>query len=295
MVSAYFFLGSTGVIAWQSFWIARRALHRRGGTHRGARQGAGRNGHGNSISIFTGPLAPVFSCSLPSTAQPRSTPASFQQLGQFSCRPHKNRRVFHSVFRYANDFSHPLPRISRGSRQDRRPSPVVPGESAVRHLRNASLVSFFCTATSGIVGRILDRVGRASSSSSTSFLRRSRRQGLESRNCQEPGGNGGSAFEFASLTPHVEKKTSLMRFLPHLFVPHEPKPEAKHTLDMVPFPYSTCMASRVALSDPERSRTSSEAACCRTPMAVLARLVSLDWRGGSIAKARFLQIIATGA
>jgi hypothetical protein len=97
-------------------------------------------------------------------------------------------------------------------------------------LRNASLVSFFCTATSGSSNA--SWIALAASVQFDVLPVAQRGQGLESRNCQRPGGNGGSAFELASLTPHIEKNLADEVFR-DLFIPHEPEPEAKHP-DMVP-------------------------------------------------------------
>src|SRR5260370_39559714 len=57
-----------------------------------------------------------------------------------------------------------------------------------------------------IVGRILDRVGGFIVQFNV-LPSTQRRQGLESRNCQEPGGNGGSAFKLPGLAPYIEKCT----------------------------------------------------------------------------------------
>ena len=139
----------------------------------------------------------------------------------------------------------PLPRTSRGSRRDRR-SPDVPAKVAVRHLRNAALVSFFCTATSG--SSDVSSIAFAVSSSSPSVLPApQRREGLEPRNRQQPGGDGGSAFELAGLTPHIEKNLADEIFR-NLLVPHEPKPETEHP-DMVPS-VQHLHGEPVALSDP---------------------------------------------
>src|SRR5882672_3163976 len=82
-----------------------------------------------------------------------------------------------------------------------------------------------------IIGSILDRIGGLVVQFNV-FPATKRRQSLESRNRQEPGGNGRSAFELASLAPHIEKNLADKVFR-NLFVPHKPKPEAKHP-DMVP-------------------------------------------------------------
>src|SRR5258707_6449484 len=112
-----------------------------------------------------------------------------------------------------------------------------------------------------------------------------RRQGLESRNSQEPGRNGGSAFEFASLAPQIEENLADEIFR-NLFIPHEPKPETKHP-DMVPS-VQHLHGEAVALSDPSdqdvvRSRL------CRTqwPSRKVGRI---GLAGGSTPKARFFKL-----
>src|SRR3974377_483781 len=103
--------------------------------------------------------------------------------------------------------------------------------SAVRHFRNASPASFFCTATSGSSEESSIALA-ASSSSSTSLRRRTKERALNRPNCQEPGGNGGSAFKLAGLAPHIEKDLADKIFR-DLFVPNEPQPETEHP-DSVP-------------------------------------------------------------
>ena len=74
-----------------------------------------------------------------------------------------------------------------------------------------------------------------------------RGKGLESRNRQQPGGNGRSAFELARLTPHIEENLADKVFS-DLFVAHEPQPETKHP-DMVPS-VQHLHGEPVALGDP---------------------------------------------
>src|SRR6202022_2036287 len=135
-----------------------------------------------------------------------------------------------------------------------------------------------------VVGRFLDRIGGFIVQFNV-LPAAQRRQGLESRNCQKPGGNGGSAFELASLTPHIEKNLADEVFR-NLFIPHEPKPETEHP-DMVPS-VQHLHGEPVALSDPSdqdivRSRL------CRTQWP--SRKVGLvGLAGGSIEKARFFKL-----
>src|SRR6267378_7344194 len=97
-----------------------------------------------------------------------------------------------------------------------------------------------------IVGRILDCIGGLVVQFNV-LSATQRRQGLESRNRQQPGGNRGSAFELASLTPYIEKNLADEVFR-NLFVPDEPKPEAEHP-DMVPS-VQHLHGEPVALGDP---------------------------------------------
>ena len=97
-----------------------------------------------------------------------------------------------------------------------------------------------------IVGRILDRVSGLIVQSNVLPAPKCR-QGLEPCNRQQPGGDGRSAFELASLTPYVEKNLADEVFR-NLFVPDEPKPEAEHP-DMVPS-VQHLHGEPVALSDP---------------------------------------------
>src|SRR3977135_3782563 len=92
-------------------------------------------------------------------------------------------------------------------------------ESAVRHLRNASLLSFFCTATSGS-SDVSSIALAASSSSSTSLLRRSADGALN-------GVIAKSQVETADRPSNwpawldIEKNFADEVFR-NLFVPHEP-------------------------------------------------------------------------
>src|SRR5262245_27241066 len=98
----------------------------------------------------------------------------------------------------------------------------------------------------GIVSTILDRVGRLVVQFSV-LPASERRKGLEPCNRQKPGGNGGSAFEFSGLTPHIEKNLADEIFR-NLLVPDEPKPKTEHP-DMVPS-VQHLHGESVALSDP---------------------------------------------
>jgi hypothetical protein len=97
-----------------------------------------------------------------------------------------------------------------------------------------------------IVGRILDRIGSLIVQSNVLAAPKCR-QGLEPRNRQEPGGDGGTALELASLTPHIEENLADEIFR-NLFIPYEPKPETEHP-DMVPS-VKHLHGEPVALSDP---------------------------------------------
>jgi hypothetical protein len=97
-----------------------------------------------------------------------------------------------------------------------------------------------------IVGRILNRIGSLVVQSNV-LAAPECRKGLEPGNRQQPGGNGGSAFELASLTPHIEKNLADEVFR-NLFIPYEPKPETEHP-DMVPS-VKHLHGEPVALSDP---------------------------------------------
>src|SRR6185437_8241791 len=223
-------------------------------------------------------LAPAFS-SLPSW--PASLHAGcLEQFGKFLACIKQSR--LHSVFRNADDFSHlfhrflvvvneidDLPMFLR-----RRTQTLAQRVTGIlflhRHFR--------------IVGRILDRIG--------SFVIQfdilpapQSGKGLESRNRQQPGGNGGSALEFAGLTPDVEKDLT-DEILRDLLVPHKSNTEAKHP-DMVPS-IQHLHGEPVASSDPSdqdliRSRL------CRTqwPSRRVGRVGRL---AGSIKKARFCNL-----
>src|SRR4029077_1405801 len=97
-----------------------------------------------------------------------------------------------------------------------------------------------------IVGGILDRI-RGLVVQSNVLAAPKCRQGLETRNRQQPSGNGGAAFELAALTPHIDEILA-DEVLRNLLVPHEPKPETEHP-DMVPS-VKHLHGEPVALSDP---------------------------------------------
>src|SRR6185437_4693486 len=116
-------------------------------------------------------------------------------------------------------------------------------DSPVRHSRNASPVSFFVTVTS----RSSDvSVGGAIFQLNV-LPAPQRRKSLEARDCQEPGGDSGSAFKLAGLTPDVEKDPGDEIFR-SLLVADEPKPETIHP-DMVPS-VQHLHGEPVALSNP---------------------------------------------
>jgi hypothetical protein len=98
----------------------------------------------------------------------------------------------------------------------------------------------------GIVRGILDRV-RDLVFQLQILPASKRRQGLESRNRQEPGGDGRTAFKLACLAPQIEKHLADEVFR-DLFISHKPKPEAKHP-DMV-LSVEHLHGEAVALSDP---------------------------------------------
>src|SRR5882672_12321528 len=134
-----------------------------------------------------------------------------------------------------------------------------------------------------IVGRILDRIGGLVVQFNV-LPATQRRQGLESRNRQQPGGNRGSAFELASLTPYIEKNLADEVFR-NLFVSHEPEPEAKHP-DMVPS-VQHLHGEAVALRDPADEDFVRRS--CRTQWP--SRKVGLaGLAGGSMATARFFKL-----
>src|SRR6201999_325693 len=112
-----------------------------------------------------------------------------------------------------------------------------------------------------------------------------RRKRLESRDRQEPGGDGGAAFELASLTPHIEKNLADEVFR-NLFVPHEPEPETKHP-DMVPS-VQHLHGEPVALSDPgDQDLIGSR--LCRTQWPS-RRVGRVGRQAGSMKKARFCEL-----
>src|SRR6202043_672673 len=155
----------------------------------------------------------------------------------------KQARLY-GVFRYSDDFGHlfhgllvvvdeidDLPVIRRKGRQ-------------ALAQRCTSILLLYRDFR--IVGRILDRVGGLVFQFNV-LPAPQRREGLESRNRQEPGGDGGSAFEFAGLTPYIEEDLADEVFR-NLFVADEPKPEPKHP-DVVPS-VQHLHGEPVALSDP---------------------------------------------
>src|SRR5229473_4212786 len=137
--------------------------------------------------LFHWALAPVFSCSLPSW--PASLYAGcLQQIGQFFARIKQAR--LHGVLRYTDDFSYffhgflvvvdeiddlPVLRRKCGQALAQRFTGIL---LLRRHFR--------------IVGSILDRIGGLVVQFNV-LPAAERRQSLESRNRQEPGGDGGSA------------------------------------------------------------------------------------------------------
>src|SRR6202011_1971852 len=135
-----------------------------------------------------------------------------------------------------------------------------------------------------IVGGILDCVGGLVIQFNV-LPAPQRRQGLESRNSQEPGRNGGSAFELASLTPHIEENLADEIFR-NLLIPHEPKPETKHP-DMVPS-VQHLHGEAVALGDPS-DQAVVRSRLCRTqwPSRKVGRI---GLAGGSTPKARFFKL-----
>src|SRR3979490_224313 len=229
--------------------------------------------------LFHWALAPEFFCSLPSW--PASLYAGcLQQIGQSFARIKQAR--LHSVLRYTDDFGDffhgflvvvdeiddlPMLRRKRGQALAQRSTLVL---LLHRHFR--------------IVGRILDRIGGLIVQFNV-LPAAQRRQGLESRNGQQPGGNGGSAFELASLAPHIEKNLADEVFR-NLFIPHEPKPEAEHP-DMVPS-VQHLHGEAVALSDPSDQDVVRSRLCRAQWPSRKVGLIGLP--GGSIAKARFFKL-----
>src|ERR1700758_770950 len=136
----------------------------------------------------------------------------------------------------------------------------------------------------GIVGRILDRLGSLVLQLEV-LPAPQRREGLETRNRQEPGGNGGSAFEFAGLTPDIEEDLADEIFR-DLFVADEPKAEAKHP-DMVPS-IQHLHGEPVALRDPgDQDFVRSRLWCAQGPS---RRICRMGLPGGSIAMPRIFNM-----
>src|SRR4051794_9715168 len=135
-----------------------------------------------------------------------------------------------------------------------------------------------------IVGRILDR----GSSLVVQFgipPAPQRRQGLETGNRQQPGGDGRAAFKLARLTPHIEEHLT-DEILRDLFVPHQPQPETEHP-DMVPS-VKHLHGEPVALGDP-RDQDIVRGRMCRTQWP--SRKVGRDgMAGGSMGKANLLKL-----
>src|SRR5438105_3739756 len=186
-------------------------------------------------------LHPAFVCSPPSW--PTSLYAGcLQQLGQFLARIKQAR--LDGVLRNTDDFGHlfhrllvvvdeidDLPMIWRKR-----------GQALAQRVTRILLLHHHFR----VVGRILDRV-RTLVVQSNVLAAPERRKSLKPRNRQEPGGNGGSAFELASLPPHIEKNLADEVFR-NLFIPYEPKPETEHP-DMVPS-VKHLHGEAVALGDP---------------------------------------------
>jgi hypothetical protein len=135
-----------------------------------------------------------------------------------------------------------------------------------------------------IIGRILDRIGGLVVQFGV-FPAAQRSEGLESRNGQEPGGNGGSAFELAGLTPNIEEHLADEIFR-DLFAPNQPKPETEHP-DVVPS-VQDLHGEPVALSDPS-DQNLVRSRLCRTqwPSRKIGRI---GVAGGSIGEARFFRL-----
>src|ERR1019366_8066929 len=234
--------------------------------------------HGNSISISLGSCSSIFFLTaimanlvlyrLPSADPPTS--CAHKTGASSRCFPECRR------------FQPPLPRISRGNRRDRRfpdaPAKVRSGTCATLH--------WYPSSAPPLPDRRTNPRSRWRLIIQFNILPAAqRRQGLESRNCQQPGGNGGSAFELASLAPHIEENLADEVFR-NLFVPHQPKPEAKHP-DMVPS-VQHLHGEPVALSDPS-DQDVVRGRLCRTqwPSRKVGRI---GLPGGSIAKARFFKL-----
>src|SRR5260370_5889306 len=176
--------------------------------------------HGNSISISLGSCSSIFLLiaimaslalrRLPSAVRPiscaRKTAASLR------CFPGYRRfsHLFHG-FLVVVDKIDDLPMFRRKC-----------GQALAQRFTGILLLH----RNFRIVGRILDRIGGLIVQFNV-LPAAQRRQGLESRNCQKPGGNGGSAFELASLAPHIEKNLTDEVFR-DLFIPHETAPKPQH-------------------------------------------------------------------
>jgi hypothetical protein len=101
---------------------------------------------------------------------------------------------------------------------------------------------------------------------------------------QQPGGNCGSTFELASLTPHIEENLA-DEILRNLLVTYEPKPEPEH-LYMVPS-VQHLHREAVALSDPgDQDIVRSRLCSTQWPSRNVGRLGSA---AGSMARARFFR------
>src|SRR6476646_17398 len=234
--------------------------------------------HGNSISISLGSCSSIFLLiAITASLALRRLPSAARPI---SCA-HKTG-ASSQCFPVCQRFQPPLPRISRGSRQDRRP-PGVPAK--VRSGTCATLHWYPSSARPLRDRRTYPRSRWRLRRPFNVLPAAQRRQGLESRNCQEPGGNGGSAFELASLTPHIEKNLADEVFR-NLFVRHEPEPEAENP-DMVPS-VQHLHGEPVALSD-SSDQDIVRSRLCRTQWP--SRKVGLiGLAGGSIPKARFFKL-----
>jgi hypothetical protein len=124
----------------------------------------------------------------------------------------------------------------------------------------------------------------ASSSISRSFLRRSADRCLEPRNRQQPGGNGRSAFELASLTPHIEENLANV-ILRDLLVAHEPKPGTEHP-EMMPSGKAPCMRDGRLRKSWRSGRVRSRRCRTQRPSRKVGRGVLTS---GSMQEARFFK------
>jgi hypothetical protein len=113
-----------------------------------------------------------------------------------------------------------------------------------------------------------------------------RGQGLESRNRQQPGRNGGSAFELAGLALYIEKHLADQVFRDQ-FVPYQPNHEAKHP-NMVPS-VQHLHGKPVALGD-SSDQDIVRGRLCRTqwPSRKVGRI---GLRGGSMGKAKLFGLL----